>query len=241
MSHDATHTVSPDWHNENALRAYPLVDGASAASRLPAWLVTDLRLTVPTTYETVFLSSAYFSATLVSVAVSGIRLTVDAEGHETRTAVGLLARTVTRDELAPYRTYALDRLSPEACGTVAFGAIPADAEPFKLVFTADEAPLCESALDRVAPAGVTALVDRAHGTEADGIIDLSGNSEFRSYLDPSDPTGKTVILELADLYRDVTTSVCSSAPTHDRCGETPVKTVSGVAPDVNGTLKLLFR
>ena len=241
MSHDATHTVSPDWHNENALRAYPLADGASAASSLPTWLVTDLQLTVPTTYETVFLSSAYFSETLVSVAISGIQVTVDTEGHETRTAVGLLARTVTRDELAPYRTYALDRLSPEACGTVSFGTIPADATPFKLVFTADEAPLCASSIDRVAPAGVTALVDPAHGTEVDGIIDLSGNSEFRSYLDPSDPTGKTVILELADLYRDVTTSICSSAPTHDRCGETPVKTVSGVAPDAYGTLKLLFR
>lgn len=226
---DVTHTQSPEWHNENALRAYPLEDDCRAASVLPTWLLTDVRVSVGAEYDTVFLSSAYLSDTLVSVAVSGV-----AGGGR---PVGLLARTVTRDELAPGRSYAFDSLDGHASGTVAFGTIPDGSVPFKLSFSGEESALAANAVAHVRRPGVLRLVDRAHGTSATGIIDLSGNSEFRTYRGPAGE----IVIELTDLYRDATTSVCSASPSFDNCGETPVSSVNGVTPDEEGVLRLKFR
>lgn len=224
-------TVSPEWHNENALRAYPLSDDCRAAEEMPTWLLADLRVSVGAEYSRVFVSSAYLSDALVSFAVSGMT----GSGK----VVGLIAKTVTRDELEPGRAYAADSLDGESCGTVAFGEIPDGASPFKLRFGPDEAPLAEGAVVRVRPRGIVRITDPAHGTEASGIIDLSGSGEFRTYVDPEDPN--TVVIELTDLYRDLTTSVCSSVPSFDNCGETPVRTVNGVAPDDAGNIYLRFR
>lgn len=228
---DTTHTVNPEWHNENALRAYPLADDCPASAVLPPWLLADLRVTADRRYTRVFLSSAYVSPALVSIGISG------QEGDAA--PVGLLVRTVTRDELEPGRAYALERVDGKACGTVVFGTIPSDAAGFKLNFGATEATFAEAAVLRAAAPGVEALVDAEHGLRASGIIDLSGNAEFRTARDPADP--QTVIITLDDLYRDLTTSVCSSAPSFERCGMTPVKSINGVAPDADGLLTLRFR
>ena len=229
-----THTQSPEWGNENALRAYPLADDCPAATRLPTWLLSDLHITVADRYESVFVSSAYLSETLISVSVSGVRTVGGASVIE-----GLLARTVTRDELEPYRAYSMDVLGGTATGSVAFGSIPAAASPFHMSFSPAEAPLVVSAVVRTSSPGVESIVDADNGVETDGIVDLSGNSEFRTYLDPTDPT--TVVFELTDLYRDMTTSVCSSTPSLDACGEQPVLSVNGVRPDESGTITLKFR
>lgn len=225
-----TNTVSPEWQNENALRAYPLEDDCRAAAVLPAWLISDLRVTCPSRYTRVFVSSAYVSDTLVSVGISG-RTSGGA-------VVGLLARTVTRDELEPHRAYRMDRISGDASGAVSFGEVPPGTEPFRLAFSADEAPVLEAALVRAPAPGVSRVVDPYHGTAADGVIDLSGNSEFRTYVDPADP--HAVVFRLADVYRDMATSVCDATPSHDACGDTPVRTINGVAPDGDGTITLEF-
>lgn len=244
-----THTVSPEWQNENALRAYPLEDDASAAAVLPAWFLSDMKVTCPPRYLKVFVSSAYLSDTLVSVGISGMT--------SGGTVVGLLARTVTRDELEPYRTYSMDRLSSDASGAIAFGEVPAGATPFRLTFSVKEvevepgvteyevdSPLVESAIVRVDVPGVSRIVDPYHGTEATGIIDLSGNSEFRTSIgkegQDDDPL-HTIVFTLADTYRDITTSVCDATPSRDACGATPVKSINGVTPDENGTITLRFR
>ena len=228
-----THTISPEWQNENALRAYPLEDDAPAAAVLPAWLLSDIRVTCSRIYRKVYVSSAYVSDTLVSVAVSG---TTGAEGAQ---PVGLLARTVTRDELEPFRAYSMDRMSDGASGTVAFGEIPAGAPPFRMTFSPGEAPLVETAIVRAEAPGVTRIEDPAHGTAATGIIDLSGNSEFTTRVDPENL--QTIVFALSDTYRDITTSVCDVTPTRDTCGATPVRTINGVAPDESGTITLRFR
>lgn len=228
---DPTNTISPEWHNENALRAYPLADDCRASEEIPSWLLVDLRVTAWSGYDKVFISSVYLSDTLVSVAVSG------AEGDNP--PVGLLAKTVTRDELEPGSAYSMDSLDGTSCGTVAFGEIPTDAQPLRLLFDKETAPVMESVVTRVQASGVTKLVDPAHGTEASGLIDLSGNSEFRTYVDPTDP--KTIVIELTDLYRDLTTSVCSASPSYDHCGDIPIRTINGVPPDADGTLHLKFR
>jgi hypothetical protein len=239
-----THTISPEWQNENALRAYPIEDDAPAAAVLPAWFLSDMKVTCPSRYLKVFVSSAYLSDTLVSVGISGMT--------SGGIVVGLLARTVTRDELEPYRTYSMDRLSSDASGAIAFGEVPAGATPFRLTFSAKEvevepgvteyevdSPLVESAIVRVDVPGVSRIVDPYHGTEATGIIDLSGNSEFRTSVDPDAP--QTIVFTLADTYRDITTSVCDATPSRDACGDTPVKSINGVTPDENGTITLRFR
>ncbi len=221
-----THTISAEWQNENALRAYPLVDDCRAAGILPSWLVTDLRVTVDSSYERIHVSSAYVSDTLVSVAVSGVK------GGR---AVGLLAKTLTRDELEPYAAYSMDAVGP-ASGLVAFGEIP-DFASVNLAFAPDDAPLVEAAVTRAKAPGVTKIVDTAYGSEATGIVDLSGNSEFRTYLG----SDGCIVVELVDMYRDMTTSICRSTPAYATCGRTPVKTISGVAPDADGKITLRFR
>lgn len=226
---DVTHTRSPEWHNENELRAYPLEDDCRASEAVPPWLVTDIRVSVGREYDTVFLSSAYLSATLVSVAICG--------SSGGGSPVGLLARTVTRDELAPGRAYAFDSIDGRSCGTVVFGRIPDDAVTFKLSFSGDEAPLAANAVVRVRRPGVVRIVDRAHGASASGVIDLSGNSEFRTYRGPAGE----IVIELTDMYRDATTSTCSASPSYDNCGETPVSSINGVTPDEEGVLRLKFR
>lgn len=226
-----THTVSPEWQNENSLRAYPLEDDAPAAAVLPPWLVVDIRVTCPSTYKQVYLSSAYVSDTLVSVAVSGVVNSGDPP-------VGLLTRTVTRDELEPFRSYSMDRISGDASGVVAFGEVPAGAA-LRLAFSPGEAPLVSAAVVRANVPGVTRIKDPYYGTTAAGIIDLSGNIEFRTAVDPADP--QTIVFTLSDAYRDSTTSVCDATPSKDACGATPVKTLNGVAPDASGTIKLRFR
>ena len=234
-----THTISPEWQNENALRAYPLEDDAPAASRIPAWLVADMRVTCPPGC-TPYISSVYVSPTLLSVAVSG-RME-GAPGAPPPPPVGLLAKTVTRDELEPFRTYAMDRLSGAASGTVVFGEAPPEFSPspaLRLSFTADEAPLAQAAVARAAAPGVTGIADPAHGTSARGIIDLSGNSEFRTRVDPDDP--HTIVVALTDMYRDLTTSVCDAVPSFSTCGETPVRTINGVPPTETGVIYLRFR
>lgn len=228
-----THTISPEWQNENALRAYPLEDDAPAAAVLPTWLLSDVRVTCSRIYKKVYVSSAYVSDTLVSVAVSGVT------GEEGAQPVGLLARTVTRDELEPLRAYSMDRMSAGASGSVAFGEVPPGTTPFRLTFSPDEAPLVESAIVRAEAPGVAKIVDPYHGTETTGIVDLSGNSEFRTAVDRDDP--QTIVFTLSDTYREITTSVCDATPSHDACGATPVKSINGVAPDENGTITLRFR
>lgn len=236
-----THTISPEWQNENALRAYPLEDDAPAAAVLPAWLLSDLRVTCASPDGTVFVSSAYLSDTLVSVAVSlaETRPPEEPGGEPTTVVVGLCARTVTRDELEPFRTYSMDRMSDGASGTVAFGEIPAGAPPFRMTFSPGEAPLVEAAIVRAEAPGVTRIEDPGHGTAATGVIDLSGNSEFTTRVDPGNP--QTIVFALSDTYRDITTSVCDVTPTRDACGATPVRTINGVAPDESGTIILRFR
>lgn len=229
-----THTILPEWHNENELRAYPLADDAPAAELIPTWLLADMRVTCSSADGVVFVSSVYVSDALVSV---GVSLAETANGATT--VVGLLSRTVTRDELEPRRAYSMDRLSAEASGAVAFGEPPQGAVPFRMSFRPGEAPLTEAAVVRVARERVTKIVDPLHGTEASGIIDLSGNSEFRTYRDPADP--QTVVVALNDVYRDIATSVCSATPSFDACGETPVRTINGVAPDASGRIYLRFR
>jgi len=233
-----THTISPEWQNENVLRAYPLEDDAPAASVLPVWLLSDIRVTCPRIYRRVYVSSAYVSDTLVSVAVSGTT------GEEGAQPVGLLARTVTRDELEPFRAYSMDRMSADASGSVAFGEVPPGTAPLRLTFSPDEAPLVESAVVRAKTPGVAKVVDPYHGTEATGIVDLSGNSEFRTSIgregQDEDPL-HTIVFTLTDTYREMTTSVCDATPSKDACGATPVRTINGVAPDENGTITLRFR
>lgn len=228
---DTTHTISPEWQNENTLRSYPLTDDAPAASLIPTWLISDLKVTCPAGYRTVYLSCVYLSGTIVSVGVSGCR----GDGM----IVGLLTKTVTRDELEPFRSYSMERISDDAAGVIAFGEIPADATPFKLNPTHEQAPVVQAAIVQVETPGVTKIVDFAHGTEATGIIDLSGNSEFRTSVDERDPS--TVVITLSDTYRDLTTSVCDAIPSFEACGRTPVKTINGVPPDDNGVIRLRFR
>lgn len=105
-----THTTSPEWHNENELRAYPLADDAPAAGLIPTWLLADMRVTCSSADGTVFVSSVYVSDTLVSVAVSlAETLPPEEPDGSPRTVVtGLLARTVTRDELEPRRAYSME-------------------------------------------------------------------------------------------------------------------------------------
>lgn len=225
-----TNTTTPEWQNENSLRAYPLADDAPATAVIPEWLLSDLRVTCSDEYDLVYVSGVYVSHALLSVAVSGRR------GGQT---VGLLARTVTRDELEPDRAYSMDRISDTASGAVSFGEPPSDAMMVKLAFTPEEAPLAESAVTRVRTPGVTKVVDPFHGTEATGIIDLSGNSEFRTSVDPDDP--QTIVVTLSDLYRDLTTSVCDAVPGFDTCGRTPVRSINGVAPTDDGTITIDFR
>lgn len=226
-----SNTLSQDWMNENALRAYPLVDDAPATTVVPRWLIADLHVTVDVSVLRVFVSSVYVSDTLISVCISG-----ELSGGR---RAGLVSRTVTRDELEPYLSYSMDRMSPLASGTVAFGEVPDGTSPVKRTFGPDDAPVVESAITRVRSPGVTRLVDPAHGTEVTGIVDLSGNSEFRTYADPDDPS--TVVLELSDLYREITTSVCSASPSVDACGAEPVRTVCGVPPTEDGTITIRFR
>lgn len=226
-----THTISPEWQNENALRGYPLADDAPAASLIPPWLISDMRVTCPPGY-TPYISGVYVSPTLVSVSVSG-------DSGNGGPPVGLLVKAVTRDELEPFRTYSMDRMSDAASGTVAFGEAPSDAAPLKLSLSPAEAPLAQAAVTRADPPGVTRLFDPYHGVYASGIIDLSGNSEFTTSVDPRDPG--TIVIALTDMYRDLTTSVCDAVPSFSTCGETPVKTVNGVAPDPGGVIFLKFR
>lgn len=237
---DTTNTISPEWQNENALRSYPLEDDAPAAEVVPTWLISDLRITVDAGYAAVFLSSAYISDTIVSVGISGCR--TYQEGGVTKYAPpeGLLTKTVTLDELEPFRTYSMERLSGLASGVIAFGDPTNRSDRVKLVLSRDEAPLVPSSVVRVRVPGVTRIVDESHGLYATGIIDLSGNSEFRTYLGPDN----TIIVELSDMYRDMTTSVCNAYPSFDTCGETPVKTINGVGPYTSGAetgiIKLKF-
>lgn len=235
---DVANTTDPDWGNGNALRAYPLMDDASAASVIPTWLLSDMHITVSDVYEKVFVSSAYFSDTIISIGVSGTYTEIR-EGEPVTVIRGLLTCTVTRDELEPYRTYSMDRISEDATGSVAFGEPPHDASPFKItVRKPEEAELIPAAVNRIPVPGVTAIVDRDHGLSATGIIDLSGNPEFRTYVNPEDP--QEILVRLSDTYRDGTTSVCSAVPSKDRCGRTPVTSINGVHPDDTGLLKLRF-
>lgn len=221
-----THTPSPEWQNENALRAYPLTDDAKAASVLPTWLISDLKVTCTAEFDEIYVSSAYVSQTLVSVAISGRA----GNGQP----VGLLARTVTRDELEPYRAYSMDSLSGKAHGAVAFGEIPADAQPFKATFAPGEASIVDTAVTRVAAPGVTGIRDPYHDVLATGIVDFSGGNGFRTAVDPSDP--QTIVVTLDDATRDATTSVCDASPSFQECNETPVRTINGVAPTTETTV-----
>lgn len=224
-----TNTLTAEWQNGNSLRAYPISDDAPAASVIPAWLISDVSITMPSTLTQAFVSSAYVSGTLLSVGISA--------RYANGGTVGLLACTVARDGLIPGRPYAMDSFG-KASGTMSFGEPPVDAELGNWRFGADEAPLVASAVTRIMSPGVTGIVDPAHGTRADGIIDLSGNSEFRTYRVPG--TSK-VVVTLADSYRDLTTSVCNRTPSLDSCGGTPVATINGVPPDPSGNITIRFR
>lgn len=232
-----THTTSPEWYNENELRAFPLADDARGAARIPPACVVDMAVTVDGLFERVFLSSFYLSQTVVSLSVSG----VDAGG----VAHGLLTCTRTRDELAPYRTCGMDAVSDLACGVVVFGdlSLPSvpdcAAGPLKLRLSPDDGALHPAVVTRAETGWISRVVDDAHETSARGIVDLSGNPAFTTSLREIGDT-RYVQIAAADGVAEQVASTCNTKPSLDACGMTPVKSINGVRPTPSGVITLRF-
>lgn len=229
MTVEPTNSISPEWGNSNTLRAFPLADDAPAASVIPTWLLADLHITVSAEYGDVFVSSVYLSPTLISVGISAMR-----DGS----AEGILARTVAVDGLKPCTSYPMDSFG-NAAGAVAFGEGEPVAFPIKHVFGPEDAPIAEGAIVRMAAPKVSCISDPVFGEKAEGLIDLSGNSEYYTRRDPE--IREKVWVHLSEAYRAAVTSVCNSVPSLDSCGDVPVKTINGVEPTPEGNITIRFR
>lgn len=224
--------INSNWYDQNADRAYPLVDFAtrldtSAAFTLPNDLIVDARLAAPPS-----LDSTKFYISQLSAFGSGLVLTLSVDG------VGPVASvTVPISSFTEYSAYTVTGLPgyTDVGGTFVFGSaaaiIAAGSGVYNFVLAA--AQLLPTVIFPAAPSVTSITVVDAFGVETrlTGAVTLAAG----------DNVGIAVAAQTIEVELETGVLIEDPCPCTDTGGKarTAIKSINGATPDANGNLTLL--
>lgn len=225
-------TAVAQFENVNELREYPFAEGSSLVDRagkeLPLDAVVDVSMYVPCEYgniPVVKLTSVHLSNAMVSACFKST------SGGKT----SALSVTVSAADFKPYFPYRLEGLfgSSDIGGFVTFGDItfPSSPETYFL----DRAAVHPCCVVAAKPAGLRRIVDSRSGESLSGDVRIQFSGHVKSVRN-----GKDIKLSLEDGSDVELASECSKQTGLDVCGATPIVSINGVKPDLDGNIVLWF-
>jgi hypothetical protein len=245
------------WYNLNEQRDYPLDDMASALSdngeRLPAALISDMRLRWPITYgRYAFISSASVTPHIVTFMIEA---TNDLDNSPS-SSVLIAGISIPLLEFIEGRTYALTTFKPGVGGFVTIGS--AVDVPFKGVFSTPRQTLLTARAarySRVPPISTLGIEQAASALT--GVVNLTALAPLQLAKETRVIDGveydNVIVFRLVEEISDIavdtfTSSVYSryAGPCGRRVGSKscldpqPVQTINGITPDCDGVIVLQF-
>ena len=238
-------TTNAQFENVNSLRRYPFSAGSSLVDvdgkALPEDVIVDVHLVVPS-----FVSPGSDSSSdaqgpfdLPDVRLTSVHLTpyMVSACFVSRSSGGnvALSATVGRSEFVPYMPCRLECLagSRDAGGIVTFGdfEFPGFEEAYRLE-SACVSPCCFSSFE---PPRLRRFIDRRSGETLSGEVQVA----FSGYVNAT-RSGNSVHLKLADGAAEELVTECEKYANADVCGATPLSSINGIRPDVDGNIVLWF-
>jgi hypothetical protein len=246
------------WYNLNEQRSYPLDDTASALSdtgdRLPAALISDLRLRWPITHgRYAFISSA---AVTNSIATVMIEATDDLD-NEPASSTLIAGISVSLTSLVPGRTYALQPFQSGVGGFITLGS--GTDKPFNGRFKSPRQGLLTARAARYARVPpVSTLGISQVATALQGVVNLTAVRPLQLVKEARVIDGveydNVIVFRLVEPTTDIATagtteSVFSkfAGPCGKRTGSKscpdpqPVQSINGITPDCDGVITFEFQ
>jgi hypothetical protein len=245
------------WYNLNEQRDYPLDDTASALSdngeRLPAALISDLRLRWPDTYgRYAFVSSAAVTPYIVTFMIEA---TNDLDNSPS-SSVLIAGISIPLSEFIQGRTYPLTTFKPGVGGFVTIGS-GVDVL-FKGLFSSPRQTLLTARAaraSRVPPVPTLGIEQAASALK--GVVNLVARSPIELVKEPRVIDGveyeNVIVFRLVEEASDIAVDTFAASvysryagPCGRRAGSKscvdpqPIQTINGVAPDCDGVLVLEF-
>lgn len=234
------YTINVDWLNQNALRNYPILDGASRASAgsavLPNGLIVDLSMPVPigsVEPGELFIQKVYGFSAGVVVALASIR----------DPSITLASASVFLDQHTANKSYPLvgsDSLSgvtgritigtQEALASTALGQFDFTSTPLNTVLVAS--------VTRPLLRGLTGIVVQDSSGAVSDV--LTGNVRIQA------GTNVTVTADTNTNSVVINSGLTAASSTEEECGcndsqeatQAPITSINGVFPDQNGNFTL---
>jgi hypothetical protein len=246
------------WYNLNEQRGYPLDDTASALSdagdRLPAALISDIRLRWPATYgKYAFVSSA---AVTNNIATVMIEATDDLDNSPSSSTL-IAGVSLPLSTLVEGRTYAFESFQKGVGGFITIGSV--NGQAYKGMFSSPRQSLITPRAARSArlpPIPTLGIAQVA--TALKGVVNLTAVEPIHVVKETRVIDGveydNVIVLKLVEPVNDlatgsVTESVFSkfAGPCGNRTGSKscpdpqPVQTINSVTPDCDGVITLEFQ
>ena len=212
------------WMNENALRMFPLDDGATGIDEngvsLPTGILVDLSVTAPDVGR-LHIRELRLAAGFVTVQISS-------------DSAPALVGTYALSALKPFTTRRMTSVTEGYDGWIAFGDL-SSATPSRHVFSDPAASALHPSATRISPA----LPVRSIGLYSDPASTLVGDVRIDGIAGTvflHDGESDFSITLTPDAGRRVLGPCASAGPA--RCLSIPVRSVSGVCADMNGVLHI---
>ena len=247
--------VLEDWLARNEQRAYPLHDLATRKAEsglyLPEDILTDIHISVPQSAgKSVYVSSVGITPGLVSATFAATpNNPLEPGGPAPGTPVPIAAVRATRP-VTPYQNIAIEALYPGVSGWVAFGT-GANKQEIHLLFGPEGTWLTARCVRWPQDLPVTSVGKYGFSTKLKGLVKLSGSENIGITKEtriiggseqdvlvfalkvPTDSTLQDVLREFA--------SPCTNRPAEGTCNVPGLISISGVEPDRDGNINIVFQ
>jgi len=246
------------WYNLNEQRSYPLDDSASALSnagdRLPAALISDLRLRWPVTYgKYAFVSAASVTSSIITVMIEA---TDDLDNSPSSSTL-IAGVSVPLSSFVEGRTYALTAFQDGVGGFITFGS--GTDKPYRGLFSSPRQGLLTPRAARFArlpPVPTLGIAQVA--TALKGVVNLTAVEPLRLTKETRVIGGveydNVIVFRLIETTTDIATGTSTesvfrkfSGPCGNRTGSKscsdpqPVQTINSITPDCDGVITLEFQ
>ena len=251
-------TRNNHWYNLNEQRNYPLDDTASALSnagdRLPAALISDLRLRWPITYgKYAFVSSAAVTGSIATVIIEA----TDDLDNDPVSSTLIAGVSLPLSSLVEGRTYALETFQSGVGGFITIGS--GTAEPYSGVFSSPRQSLITARAARsarVPPIPTLGIAQVA--TALKGVVNLTAAEPLQLAKETRVIDGveyeNVIVFRLVESVTDIVTDGTSESvfskfagPCGNRTGSKscsdpqPIQSINSITPDCDGVITLEFQ
>ena len=234
------------WLNTNASRNYPLDDNATGVGDDGARIHDDVLVDAYLRWPQSAGAYAFLSGLTVSPSlVSAVFLAADSP-----TSAGTytpLAAVTVRRPVQEFLPYPVDALYPGAGGFVSFGDI---VEPCSIrLATPQQGLLAPRVASAYPDLPIPQMQKRGHATVLTGLVRIEAGPDIEIVREDTSVEGVDVsalVIRLAPPTTERNTlseyiGPCGARPESHNCPRGGVERISGVQPDCNGNIRIVFR